>query len=682
MITFEELTNQTYAVLLEKEKNRSISVNAVKGLLENMGLKEALQQIPNSDSTNGSSFTIRRIDIRGTKWPNNDNPAEFIYRRDLYTGINAWIADNSSGKSTILKVILWAITGIRPNIKQDMLLWMNSIAVELEIANEIYTIRYTPRSQEPVVVGEIFKTDLDTVLAGKDLGTERVSAFSGAKEMASCISRLFEEKTNFFPLQMAQKTNNAFDLTEGSVNWNTYAQALFIGADDYSDFLFPRKDFSAKQRQRTLWMFMGLSLSDVLSSLQLERDKAKNNLDFEKKRVEINAKGIKDKIQAVEKELSDIEKRIAQIDGETSIFIDPVYVEQVRGLVAEADDEVIRLSNIEQDLVFEENETQLEINELRRLVQELKEGIEFKVFLSGLVVDRCPHCENSLPMVKVEEEIKSGQCRVCHGALRPLSSVTSQEMLLKEYEGKLEKVKSEQKRLSKETKKVHAQLLQAQNQASKYKLEFNDLSRQERDGFSHEMRTLLEMKGNYLGQLAYLKELTTESQAQHLMEITGNYLILSTATKVLHANIDRKHEDILRRLNTLTTSLAQSFGVQNLSEISLRDQSEMFVVQSGKNDYYPKLDSGEQLRIKIAFHLAMMLLKVELSMGNHPSILIIDAPGAAEMTEKYLAAILNGFAAIESKYAERVQVLIATTHKEISGICQAEKLEIVDGPMF
>jgi hypothetical protein len=654
----------------------------VQEVLEDIKLKEALQRIPNRDSSTSASFRIRRIDIRGTKWPENDTAAEFVYRRDLYTGINAWIAENSCGKSTILKAILWAITGIRPNIKQDMLLWMNSIAVEVEIENEIYTIRYAPRSQEPSVVGEIFKTDLDTVLAGKDQDSDRVDAFSGTKEMANSISKLFEDKTKFYPLQMAKKTNNIFNLAEGSVNWNTYAQALFIGADEYSDFLFPRKDFSPKERQRTLWMLMGLSLSDVLSSLQLERDKAKNHLDFEKKRVETNAKGIKDRIQAVEKELSDLEKKIAQIDGETSIFVDPIYVEQIRKLVAAADAEVIRLSNVEQDLVLEENETQSEINGLKRIVQEIKEGIEFKVFLSGLEVDRCPHCENPVPTIKVEDEIKSGQCRVCHSTLQPLSAVNSQEMLLREYEEKLEKAKSEQKRLSKDTKKIHTQLLEAQNRAGEYKMEFNDLSRQERDGFSRELRSLLEMKGHYLGQLAYLKELTTESQAQHLKDITDKYLVLSEATKLLHANIDRKHDDILAKLNSLTTELAQSFGVQNITQISLRDQSEMYVVQSGKNDYYPKMDSGEQLRIKIAFHLAMILLRVELGMGNHPPILIIDAPGAAEMTEKYLAAILNGFAAIESKYAEQVQVLIATTHKEISRICKAEKVETVDGPIF
>jgi hypothetical protein len=683
MITFEELAHQTYAVVLEKYK-KNIPLSFIHGILSDNGLNALLEDRSYDVAKVNSTIMIRRVNISGVKWPADELEAiPFRYQRDLGIGINAWVAENSSGKSTILKMILWAITGVQPNIKKDVLLWINNVAVEIGIDEAIFTIQYSPRAQsDPSVMGEIYKAEMDTVMSERNLDTERLDSFSGAPAMRESITRFFSRYTNFRPLQLAQKSKSSFDLDTKNIAWDIYAQALFISADDYSDFLFPGREFSPKHRQRAVWMYLGLDLIDVVSHLQLKADEAKNNYEFEKKRVTVNAAGVLDKIRRLEVDLKNINSQIEKIESEKSIFVDQNAFEDLRKLVSDTDAQIIGLSYSEQELITREGQIQNEINSIKRYKQEVQESIEFRVFLSGIQVDRCPHCENMIASARIEDEIKSGQCRICSNNLKPLSNIMSQQELLKEYESKLQKVQTESKRLRKEIRIVHTQISDLQTHLAKYKADFTDISRQERNGFSQELRNLLLQRGKYEGELSYLQQQTKESQSNYLDEIKSQHLILLEATKIMKTNLGVNHEELLKILDGLVTAFAKRFGVQNLQKIYLKEQWNLFVVQSETTTRYEDMDVGERLRIKIAFHLALLTIKVKYQIGKHPCLLIVDAPGSAEMTDKYLGAILEGFKDIETQFNGKVQVLLASTHDEIATICEPGKLEMKDGLLF
>lgn len=101
----------------------------------------------------------------------------------------------------------------------------------------------------------------------------------------------------------------------------------------------------------------------------------------------------------------------------------------------------------------------------------------------------------------------------------------------------------------------------------------------------------------------------------------------------------------------------------------------MFVKQSGHTIRFLDMDTGERLRLKIAFQLALLMQRVEAGVGRHPAFLIVDAPGSAEMDEQYLSAITNGFADIENRFGDQVQILIASSKDELLDMFSEDKVE-------
>ena len=193
--------------------------------------------------------------FRGQKWEANKEPTPFEYRRVLMPGLNAWIAGNSTGKSTILKTLLWAITGEKPNFKSDVLEWLRDVYVEIEIVDEgIYTIHYSPRIESIGVSGGIFGQEIADVIQGKE-GDYRWP-FTGYDAMKSTIGQFFSKRAGFVSLEWFEKSTDTVNLTKRTVSWDVYAQALNLSSDDTSDFMFPNHQYS-KHHQKAIRMYLG-----------------------------------------------------------------------------------------------------------------------------------------------------------------------------------------------------------------------------------------------------------------------------------------------------------------------------------------------------------------------------------------------------------------------------------------
>ena len=128
------------------------------------------------------------------------------------------------------------------------------------------------------------------------------------------------------------------------------------------------------------------------------------------------------------------------------------------------------------------------------------------------------------------------------------------------------------------------------------------------------------------------------------------------------------------------------FGVPNLEAIELDNEFSMTIKQGGEFESFRDTEISEALRIKIAFHLALLHLSYEEEHGRHPGLLVIDAPGGGEMDDYYLSEMLTNLAAIEMQFGGKVQILIASTREEIIPLCNNDphRIEIREGdePIF
>ena len=683
MMTFDELVDRTLT-LLESKPHRGITYSRgeVEKVLSETEVSVFLQT--KDQTTTADRIIVRCLAFQGNKYVAGQETEQIQYRRKFASGLNAWVASNFSGKSTILKLIVWALTGTKPNFKESILAWIEGVAVEIEIPDDgTYTIQYSPRPEDPGVVGGIWASDIDTVLKGEN--AVLLDSFIGIKEMKNAVARFMSKRLGFYSLDMVQQRQNSVKLQHTSVDWDVYSQALYISADEYTDYLFPHGKFDPKQTQRTLGMYLGFELLKAASLLQSRHLETQNQLQLEKQVIQVHADQTRRTIEQFEAELERVNQSIQQIDAGESILVDPEYERVVREKYTGLAEQKRKIQFVIEEMLTEESRIKGERNTIRRAFQEMREALQFRLFLSGIEVVRCPHCENPIPQVKVNEELASGHCRICSSELRHVSHTEEQETWLAEMEKRHKALDLDLKRIGKEiTQKRKEQQNLAINHTQAEQA-FRDLNRQEREGFKAEIRALINRAGYLSGQLEHLRLQTEEGQKERLGELETKVNILARASSTLQAHVQSIHEETQTQLEELTTDFAIRFGVPFISRVFLNKDFMMFVAdESRKSLPYGKMDLGERLRLKIAFHLALLIVKVKHNVGRHPGILIIDAPGAAEMSDEFFKSVLQGLEEIEIGYSEKVQILVASARDELASICTPDKLEqkITGTPLF
>lgn len=681
-MTFDELVATTHA-RLRGVNSVEISVDAVWEILESAEVATLMRR---SDATfPNRRIVLREVWLHGRKHVDDAQaPTAFTYRRRLTSGINGWFAGNSAGKSTLLKTMVWAVTGSEPAFKADVRAWLDDVAVEFEITGDgIYTIRYQPRTDYPKVVGTIFNHPLDVVLKNA-ANLVALRTFKDKRPMTEIIAAFFAERLGFFSLEAININTATFSTATRVISWDVYAQALFIGAEDYGDFLFSYRDSNANQHQNTLAMLLGLDATAAVARLKMNWEKAKSDWAFQRRRVEENARNVKDKITNAQAQLKQVEARIAEIDAGQSVVVDATYVAQIREQIASHLERIKALSEQEEQLLDEENQAKADLAKLRREAQVLRETIQFRYFFSGIPVERCPHCEQAITQDRIEQERRDKLCRLCGNDLRPATSSDQHEQALAAMDKHIERLKHTLRGLTKDVRAVHTILDETQKAIKPLQASLADLPRQERAGFTTELRELLSLQGFWRGQLQELRVQTAEGQAERMEGLQHERVVFEEAYKALQAAVSREYRTIMDKLEERITTLAQSFGIRNLNRVFFTPQFELIVRQSGKNTRYGAMDTSEALRIKLAFHLALLTLRSSEGIGRHPGMLIIDAPGNGEMDRRSLEAIVQCLSSINTEIGSGAQILIATTHIELADICDQDGVVIVEGgaPLF
>jgi hypothetical protein len=319
----------------------------------------------------------------------------------------------------------------------------------------------------------------------------------------------------------------------------------------------------------------------------------------------------------------------------------------------------------------------------------LEESIEFQLFLSGINVTRCPHCENEVSELRFETELTTGQCGLCNSELRKLSndeSIKQQTALLEQEEDHLKDLQKDYKKVHRSLDPIRRQIHDAQIELAKSEEAYREIAQQELEGVTPELRKLIQNQGYLKGRLDELQEQTVEFQEKKLAGLKNQKDVLRGALDQIQLVLKRDNQSLLSNLTARTLEYARMFGVPNLEAIDFDNEFSMTIKQGGEVESFRDTETSEALRIKIAFHLALLNLRFRDKQGRHPGLLIIDAPGSGEMDDYYLGEMLTNLAAIETQFDGKVQILIASTREEIIALCNNDprRVEVQEGddPIF
>jgi hypothetical protein len=674
-----------------------------------------LEEDYNKDNptSHGKSLLLKRLIFSGKKVSGE----KFQYDQKLYNGINVWIADNHKGKSTIFKIIKFALTGT-DSIKPDIKPWIDEILLEFQIGKETYTIYIDRTSRDK---GAMFSFGIDEFLQLRK--NQKIDTIEKAKEFEFKSKSQFEEKVqefffehfSFYTLMYTQKNSSKddFELNTANLSWTSYFKSIYLESSNY-EYLFFEKENMGSQGRKIFEMILGLPLTYPINMLGVQRDKVfeeigKLNL-IEKSKTETQ----KSKKEELWSQYIDVTKNLEELRKNHKVNFDegPLITEynkiqenanEVRKkarYVNEAyhteKNKIVFLEEEISNLEHDKRKIQDEINKLTKQELNVELYKEAESFFSNLDIKICPHCEAEINESKKESERKKHICSLCG------ETSIQQKVEDAELQVKLEHIKEE-----KDDHKIRLQKLQRNISFQKENLEnlkrsssvlyekvvtvpsvVSDNVRLKEieaqiEAISKEreqQNQLIENEKELIKREAVLKfqmeEIDKEKFISNFEEITTLSLkkeVLTYALQSLERKRIQLNKDIITKLEQLVLNEIHAFGLSSIDKIEINGKYELVFTQNGVNEKFSDLTEGEKLRVKLAFYLSLIQMDIEHKLGRHPRFLIFDSPGSEEMVPKHLQGLSDILKKVNIRFKNNLQIFVGSALREFSQITDDEK---------
>lgn len=661
MLTFERLIQETAQRIAPTHPD--VTPAMVRDVLTDTGIDECLRDAP---PTPQGRLLVHNVTIIGEKRRADGSTEPFKYSRALGSGLWVWVGSNGTGKSTILNSILWALTGSDSGIPKRVRPWLRDVLVQFSIGEEQFTSRVS-RSNEGVSGGmyrgflAFDQIDLDKV--------EPVILFESRDEMREAIDVFFMQHLGITTLRWtahsAEKDDP--DLHAHSTTWRTYAHAIHIEDDSYDDLIIDPTKGYGRQDRKILEMMLGVEHSRAVSEIQVQADFAKEAYGRARARVSGRQSSVGEQITALEYERAEVEQNIQVMDQEQS----PVEADSL--LVAKRERRAALLAEqnqFAQELTAHQAQhsaIEHEILEAEREKVAAQEQAEVEYLINSLVVVRCPHCES--PVDAKDRLVMERQAHTCHVCAQPIQRTRTQgdaKVIQRERDQEIAALRSSLRRVQQDMTDCQQRIDSSREESARLGRELESSVQQARDGFKATYANLLVRKGQIDGQLEQLRRSLAEMEAEQQEVATAARwnVILQTAAEIADESAFATNEDIFAQLGRLAAKLATQFGVPDLEGVLIDEKRYVRLQQGGMQIGHNDLARSERVKFKVAFHLALMLLRVRTGLGKHPGFLIIDTPGTSEVDEADFAAMAQDIARIHQEYGTQVQILLATARPE------------------
>lgn len=705
----------------------------IKDVYQSFASKASLEEIKeildleedynrDSPSSLGKFLVLNRLIFSGKK-----NSGEKIsFDQNFHKGINVWIADNHKGKSTIFKIIKFALTGA-DKIKPDIKPWIEEILLEFSIGKDIYTIRIDRTGRDK---GAMYSFDIEKIIEFKKnqkLDTlEKEFEFKFNSHFEKNIQEFFFEHFSFYTLKYTQKNSSkdkiGLNSKDSELTWTTYFKSIYLESSNY-EHLFFDKEYMGGQGKKIFEMILGLPLTYPINMLGVRLDRVLEEIGklklvdsskseskksakelLEKRHIEVtknlNEIKLNSKIDFNEKtlleEYNNIRDKINEIQKQSRI-INENYQNEKNKLISLEEE----IKNLEED----KKKTETEINKLKK--QEL--GLDLyhnaEGFFSNLEIKVCPHCDVEVDAKKKEKERKNHVCSLCG------ETSTHQKIDKKEIQEKLTDIKEEQSLYKVRLESLQKNIKTQQNNSVKLKESLQKINLQlnaipstkvedgrliaiesEIESINKERKKykdLIERKEDLIKeeavltfQLTEIEKYKTSESVEEIRRFELKKDILEYAIKSLEASRLLLNQDIMTKLEKLILNEIHAFGLSNINKIEINDKYDLIFTQNEVKEKFNELNEGEKLRVKLAFYLSIIQLDIEYKLGRHPRFLIFDSPGNEEMIEEHLNGLSKILKNVNDRFKDQLQIFIGSALHEFSEITEPEKTLIKEKDEF
>jgi hypothetical protein len=690
----------TFSKELYDEFKEKLSEDEVRLLLD-------LNELYNKDTpvSTGKRLVVTYLAFRGVKSSEEERDysgQQINYQQEISEGVNIWIADNLKGKSSIFKIIKYALTG-KDSIKQNVKKWLHEIILNFKISDKEYTIALNlERRLKAALYNGSFKSIEDI----NSHATDAIFSSNSERQYEEEIQSFFFQQFSYYGLKWTQKhpAKDRTDLVEAETSWATYFKSILLESKDSGEMY-------GSQGKKILEMLLGLGLTFPINRLKIKKDLLNEQKGKQRDYLDREKAAAPSGIQQLTDDLNKINESITKHANETreAVNVTSLYnryndilsqIQLANSTVVEAEKDVLAskaklnsLASHRRTKDAEKDRIHLEIQKVKRRICDLTEYLEIGIFFSNLDIKQCPSCNHEISAHKKTTKAESGECYVCseHFSTDDLEDDKSifQEKIsnlndaLSGYEQDLERIDQELITLVQEynmefdhLKTLEARkgsLLNTENLSNEL-VQAEKLLNQEKAKLANSDS----LKDKLISDRAVLEFRIAELKRHAVSNTDSNIDIkiemLSAAISKLTALRYTEGNKILGRFSDLMLSELHSLGLTSVSEIQISDTFDIAYKQDGDFLSFDNIAEGEQLRAKIAMYLSLIQLDIEFNFGRHTRFLIIDSPGKEEADKKYLQGFTDIVKGIQDRFGGQLQILIGTAERELENIVKQQNI--------
>ncbi len=604
------------------------TAEAVTTILDAHGVK------PQSVLPRARTLNIKAIHLEGLKLTTEGAERFSFEWSELSDGIWALLSQgNSKGKSSILSTIKAALQGRFPgNIKRDVWSWIDALRLTFTIDHVCYSISLQKEAGEtdPVKAVAILVRFQDDA----EVSLYQGSAGDGLK---GAMEDLFMDELGFDHFHAYKKAKDIV-VEHG---WPTMSSAFFIAGPGPAIFGDHIED---GMPIRLIQLFIGLpwistytAISTALKRTQNVYQKAVMQAASAKAKTASRAEELDLQLETRRNELAKLPDRsklrseLGRLDGALAL--------------AQADVTTLRNKLTTTRTIAQEAATAF--TEASRRLQQAKDEVAAGYVFRKLKPVCCPACETGFAPDRFEAA-ESTACGLCGNSNLQDSEDSGTDLAA--IEAAVRDADIARKTAGAAVRAAEAELEQAEASRAVY---LHDLRETELVLASSDNTNSLELEIAKLeGRLEELRTDTTSALEVTSAPSDDTLRILQSAEKLTKVMMDALQTKLMSELEREVFGLTERFGVRNLSSFSFKAHK-MAMTQGGVETTFSGLNSGENLRMRVATALATLKVARSSGFGRHPGLIVLDSPAASEMSPEDFTALLGA---------------VSTTVEEIPGI--------------
>lgn len=531
---------------------------------------------------------------------------------------------NLRGKSTVLNVLMWALSGRCANFQVDVKAWLKHVEIEWQVGAETVRVRFDNNDGHPVGV-------VETV--DQSSGTERarvVGAYDGEEEFENVMGSVMMSRLRLEEIPMWTGDRQVRH------KWPAYASAFTVRAD----MLDPVVGNVTVLGIRMLQMFVGTDWGPALAATQTalnevraEQTSAEQKasaagevMGQQRAKAQVEVDRLKTLVGAIPAAMPDLEQLLTAAANATEVAREVFELERrLMGASLQADTVRLQLRTVKA-----RNHTQLE------------DALAVK-FFHQMTPSVCPRCTSKVTPEQQAAETTKHECSLCSKELHLEEVDTTKETATADQDGDgdgpIDDLEALEAALTEAEQVVEA--LNSQITAKKDQLTAAETqSRRRNDQLAAvEERRKLELElARAEGALAAFKGVSNPELIDMADPIV--VAVLEGTKKVLSDWMSEGQNPLLEKISADIEKLAVGFGADSLSKLKLNGGGRLDIVKGGEQTTYTGLTAGEKLRVKIATAVALIKHGYVAQTGRHPGFLVLDSPAAEEMPEEDLAILM------------------------------------------